>query len=245
MRRPRRAPPRAAQQRERLPDRRARSRTARPNSAQNTRAHVSASGSARWPSSTSMPSAPASGGEPALALRAARSGARARPCTAPAGRASPGPARSNACAQHAPVERRASARPARGRAMRRASSRQDLLGRRRVVDHRLRDAGEALDAARQRPRHAAPATRSARAARRRRRARHRPRSARSRSPGSAVGLGVDGEELRGGEGQLGERHTEPVRPAPDGMQARVRASATPSRGRSSMHPSPRRIGGAR
>jgi len=63
--------------------------------------------------------------------------------------------------------------------------------------------------------------------------------------GSAIGLDVDGEELGGGEGKLGESHTEPVRPGSDGMQHGVRASARPSRGRSSMHPSPRRIGGAR
>ena len=53
-------------------------------------------------------------------------------------------------AQHAPVEARRCARPARApRAARRA--RQHLLGRRRAVHHRLRDAGEALDAARERP----------------------------------------------------------------------------------------------
>ena len=81
---------------------------------------------------------------------AARSGARAAPCRAPAAPASRA-RRARTPARSTRVSKRAlcatSTRPS-------SSSRelgQHLRGRRRAVDHRLRDAGEALDPARQRP----------------------------------------------------------------------------------------------
>ena len=81
--------------------------------------------------------------------RAGAAGARARPCTAPAGPASRAPARSNACAS----TRRSNAALCATSTRPRSSSRelrQRRLGGRRLVDHRLRDPGEALDALRQR-----------------------------------------------------------------------------------------------
>ena len=117
--------------------------------------------------------------------------------------------------------------------MRRASSGSTGSGGAASATIVLRDAGEALDPARQRPRHA----------HQRLEALVQLAAADQHGAdlgqlavlaGSAVGLHVDGEELGGGEGQVGDCHTEPVRPAPDGMQGRVRASARPSRGRSTM-----------
>ena len=100
---------------------------------------------------------------------------------------------------------------------------QHALRRRRGVDHRLRDPGEALDAARQRLRHAderAPAL---------------VQLATADEHGADLGqlagvarepvrLRVDREELRGEQGKIGERGHEPLflRPAPDGLHVLVR-----------------------
>ena len=125
----------------------------RGNSAQNTRAHVSASASARCETSTSMPSDSASARELALARERVRSGARARPCTAPAGRATSSPARSNAWRSTRRSNDALWPTSTRPRSCS-ASSGSTTSAARRLVDHRLRDPGEALDAARQRRAHA-------------------------------------------------------------------------------------------
>ena len=141
-------------------------------------------------------------GEPALALQRREPSRQRDRAQRPAGRATSSAARSKAW------------RSTRGRsaALWATSTRpricagqlgQHALRRRRRVDHRLRDPGEALDAARQRRARRRPASPSARAARRRRRAPRRPRSART-VLAEPVGLGVDGEELRGEQGLCGE-----------------------------------------
>ena len=181
------------------------------NSAQNTRAHVSASGSARC---TARPRCRAR--RPARRARggaaAARAAARARPCTAPAGRASRA-RRARTPARSTPRSKRAVVRDEHAaRAAARASSGSTRLGRRRGVDHRLRDPGEALDAARraaastptselQRSCSSPPPTSTA------------PTSVSSqRSRGEPVRLRVDREEL-GGEQGRGRRARAWTRPS--------------------------------
>ena len=99
---------------------------------------------------------------------------------------------------------------------------QHALGRRRGVDHRLRDAGEALDAARERLRDAderAPAVVQLAAA-----DQHRADLGQlAEVLAEPVGLGVDGEELRGEQGLCGEVVHEPpfLRLAPDAVHVRV------------------------
>ena len=120
----------------------------RGNSAQNTRAHVRASGSARWTSSTSMPSDPASGASP----RFRTSGANRRAsCTvhSTGGFGQSSPARSNACRSTPHVEARV-VREQHAALEQVGDLGQHLVGRRRSVHHALCNAGEALDAARQR-----------------------------------------------------------------------------------------------
>ena len=152
----------------------------RGNSAQKTRAQVSASASARWETSTSIPSDSASARS--RRWRASGCSRRASATVHSCGGLRPAqPGALERLAQHAAVERRAVGHE-HAPAQLRGELGQLRLGRRRLVDHRLRDPGEALDAARERRAHGRAASPSARAARRRRRAPRRPRSARRRRP---------------------------------------------------------------
>ncbi len=117
--------------------------------AQNTRAQVRASGSARCTSFTSMPSAVGQGAPARACGPGGRSAGPARPCTGPGGRGQSRPARSNAW-RRTRVSKRAlcatSTRPSSSPAI----SGQHLVHRGGAVHHPLGDAGEALDAPGQR-----------------------------------------------------------------------------------------------
>ena len=159
----------------RRPSRRARIRRA--NSAQNTRAQVSASGQRAVGHLDLDPERVGERGEAAAALQR-REAARHRD-RAQHRRLGPVERRARErAAQHAAGRSAPSARRARGRAAA-GELGQHRLGRRRVVDHRLRDPGEALDPARRAAPRRRRARTSGRAARRRRPAPRRPRSARS------------------------------------------------------------------
>ena len=213
----------------------------RGNRAQNTRAHVRASGSARCTSHTSIPSESASGASVRLRARGAKRRASwTVQSTGGSGQSSP--TRSNAWRstravearvvgdQHPPVEQL-------------RQLRQHLVGRGRRVDHALRDSGEALDPSRQRPLDTherverlvqLPAANQ-----------HRTHLGQlAQVSAEPVGLGVDGQELRRREGtveqnrsvrarffsllrRMHERPMEP--PAPDGPQRPLRGEgAKPS-----------------
>ncbi len=188
----------------------------RGNSAQNTRAQVSASASARCVTPTSMPSDSASAAKrrwraSGCSLRASATVHR----TGGSGHARP--ARSKAwrsTRRSKPALWATSTRPAH----RGGQLGQRRLGGRRLVDHRLGDPGEALDAAREGCAHGherLPAIVQLAAA--------DQHGADLRElagvAGQAVGLGVDGEELGGAQG-LVEKHRTPggVRLPPDGVQ---------------------------
>ena len=159
---------------------------------------------------------------------AARSGAPAGPCRAPAARGQSSPQRSNAWRSTRAVEARRCGRPAPGRRAARPAPRAPRRGGGRGVDHRLRDAGEALDAARQRAfrphqrvecvvqlaaahQHGADLGQLAEVA------------------GEPVGLGVDGEELGAGHGLVEQIHERPMQPSgSDGSQGAARPGAKPS-----------------
>ena len=121
----------------------------RGNSAHRIRAHVVASGSARWTTSTWMPSASAS----SASLRWRTSGAHLRASAtvhSTGGSGHSSPARSKACASTRESNDAlwaTSTRPS----ISPASSPQHVGGRRRRVHHLLGDAGQPLDPARQRP----------------------------------------------------------------------------------------------
>ena len=202
----------------------------RPNSAQNTRAHVSASASARCVVSTSMPSASAS----AASRRWRTSGAKRRASATVHSAGGSGHAQVGArerLAQDAAVERRVVGdEHARGRrADQLGEVGQDRVGGRRRVDHLLGDLREALDRARQR-RGAAderlPAVVQLAAA-------DEHRADLGQLAGlarAAVGLGVDDEEL-GGRERLGEQVHERMFSRRGRTAARaVAASADRSRG---------------
>ena len=171
----------------------------RGKSAQKTRAHVSASASARWETSTSIPSDSAS----ARRRRWRPSGCsrRASATVHSCGGLRPAQPRAlEGLAQHPAVERRAVGHE-HAPAQLRGQLGQLRLGRRRLVDHRLRDAGEALDPARERRAHGqqrlpalvqlAPADEHG--------AHLGQLAGVARQP---VRLGVDDEELRGGDGLI-------------------------------------------
>ena len=162
-------------------------------------------------------------GEPAPALQR-RDAPRERD-RAEDGRVGPGERGAvEGLAQHARVEARV-VRDEHPPAHLRRQLGQHALRRRRGVDHRLRDAGEALDAARQRLRDAdqrAPALVQLAAA-----DQHRADLGQlAEVLAEAVGLGVDGEELRGEQGLCGEVVHEPLflRLAPDAVHVRVQKS---------------------
>ena len=167
----------------------------RANSAQNTRAHVSASGSARWLTSTSIPSDAASDASP----RRRASGAKRRASAMVQSTGGSGHVESRALerlAQDAPVEgggvRDEHASFEQRREVRAARSAR--LGR--LVDHRLRDAGEALNPARQRAPH--PHERRAAVVQLAAPDEHRADLGElAASPAEPVRLDVDGEELGG------------------------------------------------
>ena len=167
----------------------------RGNSAHSTRAHVSASASARCASSTSIPSASAS----APSRRSRCSGSSARASAAVHSTGGSGHSRPDALErlpQHAAVERRVVGDQHAARAAARQARGSTVLERRRAVDHRLRDAGEALDPAPQRHARAhqrRPAVVQLAAA-----DQHRADLGQlARVAAEAVGLGVDDEELGG------------------------------------------------
>ena len=176
----------------------------RGNSAQNTRAQVSASGSARCTSSTSIPRASASGASP----RRRASGAKRRASCDRAEHRRARPVEAGALerlAEHAPVEARA-VRHEHPPAQQLGHLRQHLAPAGARVHHRLRDPGEALDPARQRPLRRARASRTSRAAR------PPPTSTAPTSVSSqqlaaeAVGLGVERHELGAGHRLLEQLH---------------------------------------
>ena len=105
-----------------------------------------------------------------------------------------------------------------------AQLRQHVLGRGRRVEHRLRDAREALDPAPERVRDAdqrVPLVVQLAAA-----DEHRPDLGQLAALArQAVGLGVEGDELRGGEGQV-EHGPHSIRPRPDGATALALAPCT-------------------
>ena len=126
-------------------------------------------------------------------------------------------------AQHAHVEARVVG-DEHAPAQLRGEPRQHVLGRRRRVDHRLRDAGEALDVAPERLRDAdqrRPLLVQLSAA-----DQHRADLGQLAAlAAEPVGLGVEGDELGGGEGQV-EHGPPSIHPGPDGATAR----AAPRRG---------------
>ena len=169
----------------------------RPNSAQNTRAHVRASGSARWTSSTSTPSAAASVASPRRRCSGANRRASATvQITGGSGHSSA--ARANAW-RSTRTSKRGVVGDQHAAAQQRGQPWQHVLGRRRGVDHRLRDPGEALDAAPERVRDAdqrVPLVVQLAAA-----DEHRPDLGQLAAlAAEPVGLGVEGDELGGGEG---------------------------------------------
>ena len=191
----------------------------RGNRAQKTRAHVRASGSARWTSVTSMPSESASG----ASERLRDSGAKRRASWTvqrTGGLGQSNPTALEGLPEHARVEAGGVGdEDAPGEQL--GELLEHLLGRRRGVHHRLRDAGEALDPTRQRPfrpddrveclvqlaaadQHGAHLGELAEVAR------------------EAVGLGVDGEELGPGHGLVEQMHERPMElPGSDGLQERA------------------------
>ena len=97
-----------------------------------------------------------------------------------------------------------------------------LLGRRRAVDHVLADAGEALDAAPQRPLHAHE--RVERLVQLAAADEHRADLGQlAELAGEAVRLGVDGDELGGGQRMVAQIHGTGDGSAPPGRNANVRS----------------------
>ncbi len=126
-------------------------------------------------------------------------------------------------AEHAHVERRVVG-DQHAAAQQPAQLRQHVLGRGRRVEHRLRDAGEALDPAPERVRDAdqrVPLVMELAAAHE-----HRPDLGQLAAfARQTVGLGVEGDELRGGEGLL-EHGPHSIRPRPDAATALAFAPCT-------------------